>query len=116
MTAWDVVMDPTRVYAGMWVWEVDGSYFGVPAQNYLGWWITVFVALAAFLFLTRYSPEQRNHRFDRLAVASYGLVGAAEIISALSLGLFGPALAGFFAMLPWTLWGWAATTPTVDAG
>jgi putative membrane protein len=105
MTAWDMVMDPTRVYAGMWTWEVEGPYFGVPLQNYLGWWITIFTVLAIFIHLARYTPRHRSASFDSLAIISYALIGGAEIISALSLGLGGPALAGFFAMLPWALWG-----------
>ncbi len=110
MTAWDLVMDPARVHTGMWVWEVEGAYFGVPLQNYLGWWLTTFVALALFMLLTRYQPPpDRSTSFDRLAIASYGLIALAEVVSALVLGLAGPALAGFFATLPWFLWGWQAT-------
>jgi putative membrane protein len=108
MTAWDVVLDPVRVSTGMWVWEVDGPYFGVPLQNYWGWWLTTFVALFLFMILTRYTPDRRSPSFDRLVLVSYALIGLTEIISALVLGLGGPALAGFFAMLPWVLWGWTA--------
>jgi putative membrane protein len=110
MTAWDVVMDPARTFVGQWVWEVEGAYFGVPLQNYLGWWITVFVALALFMLLAHYSPARRDRAFDRLAIISYSLIALSEIISALALGLPGPALAGFFATLPWMLWGWMAVT------
>jgi putative membrane protein len=109
MTAWDVVMDPARTFVGQWVWEKPGPYFGIPLQNYLGWWITVFVALAAFMALARYTPARRHRNFDRLAIISYGLIALAEIISAVALGLNGPALAGLFATLPWFLWGWIAT-------
>ena len=110
MTAWDMVMDPVRTSVGQWVWEVEGGYFGVPLQNYLGWWITVFTALAAFMFLARYAPHRRSQAYDRLMVISYSLVAISEIIIAAALGLNGPALAGFFATLPWMLWGWLAMT------
>ncbi len=110
MTAWDLVMDPARVQTGMWVWEVEGAYFGVPLQNFVGWWATTFIALALFMRFTRYTPPPtRSASFDRLAVMSYGLIALAEVVSALVLGLEGPALAGSFATLPWFLWGWAAT-------
>jgi len=110
MTAWDMVMDPARVDAGMWVWEVNGPYFGIPLRNYLGWWLTTFVALVLFMALARYEPPpHRDASFDRLAVASYGLIALAEVVSAWVLGLGGPALAGLFATLPWFLWGWMAT-------
>lgn len=104
MTAWDVVLDPARVQVGQWVWETEGAYFGVPLQNYWGWWLTTFTALFLFMLLTRYAPHRRSASFDRLALTSYVLIGASEISSALILGLGGPALAGFFAMLPWALW------------
>ncbi len=110
MTAWDLVMDPARVHTGMWIWEVDGPYFGVPLRNFAGWWMTALVALLLFQLLAHYTPSpHRDARFDRLAVVSYGLIALAEVVSALILGLEGPALAGFFATLPWFLWGWAAT-------
>jgi putative membrane protein len=111
MTAWDLVMDPARVHTGMWVWEAKGPYFGIPLQNFLGWWLTTFAALALFQLLARYAPPaRRDAPFDRLAVISYGLIALAEVISAWVLGLGGPALAGFFATLPWFLWGWFASS------
>ncbi len=137
MTAWDLVMDPARVQTGMsgerqrcegaggmdparvqtgmWVWEVEGPYFGIPLQNFAGWWATTFIALALFMRFTRYTPPPtRSASFDRLAVMSYGLIALAEVVSALVLGLEGPALAGFFATLPWFLWGWSSTQTTAD--
>ena len=109
MTAWDLVMDPARVFVGQWVWDVDGAYFGVPLQNYWGWWLTTFIALALFLFLSRYSPpKSRSASFDRLALISYILIVTAEISGALIINLRGPALAGFFATIPWIFWGWLA--------
>ena len=78
----------------------------MPLQNYWGWWFTTFIALALFLFITRYTPAARNVSFDRLAVISYTLTGLAEISSTLVLDLGGPALAGFFAMSPWALLAW----------
>ena len=51
MTAWDLVMDPLMVAGGHWVWEVEGAYFGVPLQNYWGWWLTTFVTFLLFLVL-----------------------------------------------------------------
>jgi uncharacterized membrane protein len=107
MTAWDVVVDPVRVRAGQWVWEVEGAYFGVPLQNYWGWWLTTFLALILFLLLTRNIPPRPHEAaFDRLAVIAYALTGLGEIGAAFVLGLGGPALAGFFAMLPWVILGW----------
>ena len=51
MTAWDVIMDPIMVAGGNWVWDVKGAYFGIPLQNYWGWWLTIFTTFALYLWL-----------------------------------------------------------------
>jgi uncharacterized membrane protein len=45
LTAWDVFLDPRMVRDGYWPWATPGRYEGIPASNYLGWYVT---ALAAF--------------------------------------------------------------------
>jgi len=106
MTAWDLVMDPFMVAAGYWVWETPGAYFGVPLQNYGGWWLTVFTSLVLYLLLA--GPGRRAGRtsLDRLALGSY-LVTALGI-TALSLISRADALAliGLFSMLPWCIAAW----------
>jgi len=44
MTAWDLVMEPVMVQGQHWVWEVQGAYFGIPLQNFWGWWLTTFAS------------------------------------------------------------------------
>ena len=109
MTAWDLVMDPLMVAGGHWVWEVEGVYFGVPLQNYWGWWLTTFVTFLLFLIfgganLSR--PEPNAAWFQQLAVASYLVIGLSNIIFTIEVGMGGPGLAGLFAMLPWVLLSW----------
>jgi uncharacterized membrane protein len=103
MTAWDVVMDPIMVAGNYWVWEVKGAYFGVPLQNYWGWWLTVFTTLVIYLLFTRKWPSVEEARFDRLAMAAFMITGYGNVINALIIGLSGPALAGFLALTPWVL-------------
>lgn len=109
MTAWDLAMDPMMVAGGHWVWEHSGAYFGVPAQNYWGWWLTVFVTFLLFLFLGKLQPGEGfwgEGRFLRLAVLSYAILGTSTVLVDWQSGLGGPALVGLFAMLPWVLLGW----------
>jgi putative membrane protein len=107
MTAWDLVMDPVMVRGKHWVWEVDGAYFGIPPQNFWGWWLTAFIAILVFLRLSKpVTADETNDRFDRLAVICYAVTGAGHITAALLGGLNGPALVGFFAMMPWVVMGW----------
>jgi len=108
MTAWDVVMDPVMVSGGHWVWDVNGAYFGIPLQNFVGWLVTVFTAYALYLLCVRKSPQLQppSADFDRLAVIAYtittfGMVLTLFIANAGQLGLIGA-----FVMAPWIITGW----------
>jgi len=39
LTAWDVFLDPRMVREGYWSWPGGGRYEGVPASNFLGWFV-----------------------------------------------------------------------------
>ncbi len=116
MTAWDLAMDPMMSAGGHWIWEVEGAYFGIPLQNYWGWWLTVFVTFMLFLTLGKVTNkfvttigEHRSDdfsRYDRLAILSYALTGLSSIAIDLRYGLGGAGMAGLFAMLPWVILGW----------
>ena len=55
MTAWDLVVDPILSGPGFqaWVWEQGGGYFGIPAQNYLGWLLTTFTVYVLYRLAER---------------------------------------------------------------
>lgn len=110
MTAWDVVMDPMLVRGGHWVWETNGAYFGVPLQNYWGWWLTTFSVFLVFWLLTRRNGDPARGADDRIAVAVYIVTGLGNILTCLDPDavqqLGGAALAGIFAMSPWAIMGW----------
>jgi uncharacterized membrane protein len=107
MTAWDLVMDPYMVKAGHWIWDVQGAYFGIPLQNYWGWWLTAFITLGLFIFLAKplrlFTAQDSYRAFDRLPIYSYAINGVSGMLTDITLGLDGQALVGFFAMLPWIL-------------
>src|SRR4051794_29938089 len=44
LTAWDVFLDPRMVRDGYWTWAAPGRYEGIPASNYLGWYVTALTA------------------------------------------------------------------------
>jgi uncharacterized membrane protein len=109
MTAWDLAMDPLMVARGHWVWETEGAYFGIPLQNYLGWWSTSFIILCLYGWISQRWQQQgiiSDHAFNRLAVSCYAITGLGSVFGALIAGLNGAALAGFFAMFPWVVLGW----------
>lgn len=107
MTAWDVVMDPVMVQGGHWVWDVNGAYFGIPLQNFFGWWLTTFVTFLVFFWLAKPDfPQTHDGSFDRQVILLYVITALGHIMIALFTGLGGPAMAGFFAILPWMIFGW----------
>ncbi len=109
MTAWDVAMDPMMVLGGNWVWEVEGGYFGVPLQNFWGWWLTTFTAVGLYLLFSRKMKGKVTPMPDRWAVCLYTITGVTSVATCLLVNLNGPALAGLFAMLPWWILGFWRT-------
>jgi putative membrane protein len=106
MTAWDLAMDPLMVAGGHWVWEVEGAYFGIPLQNFWGWWLTTFVTFGLFSWLGNLTPsKEATPGFDRLAVISYAITGLGIILVDWQIGQGGAALAGALAMAPWVILG-----------
>jgi putative membrane protein len=113
MTAWDLVMDPVMVAGGHWVWDTDGAYFGIPLQNYLGWWLTVFTTFALYLLISGKAEKPVEARFDRLAVTSYLVTALGIVAVSLVSGAGALALIGFFAMMPWVAAGWLRMNKTI---
>jgi len=110
MTSWDTVMDPGMVANGYWVWETEGVYFGIPLQNFWGWWLTTFSVVLLYTFISQ--SQNRSDiktgisdfftpRFDRLVVINYSLIGLMDVLSTFLGGIKGPAIIGTFAMTPW---------------
>jgi uncharacterized membrane protein len=109
MTAWDLALDPLMVRRGNWVWEKPGTYFGVPLQNYLGWWLTAFTILLLYQGLSRNLAQHEAPvatRFDRLAVLCYLITGLGTAGEAWLHGLTGPALISGSAVLFFFILGW----------
>ena len=102
MTAWDLVLDPQMVEAGQWVWHVDGSYFGIPVQNFVGWLATTSMVYLAYRMLeARWPPRPlgpASAAFERLPLAIYALLASGYAIGYMLLGRPALALIGLFAM------------------
>jgi uncharacterized membrane protein len=79
MVLWDLSLDPGAATDGKWwIWHDGGGFFGVPLQNYLGWYLTVFVFMQLFaLYLRRRGPQRQTVQpksYFWQAVAMYALV------------------------------------------
>ena len=106
MTAWDLLIDPMMVTWGMWVWQVDGFYFGIPWGNFLGWLLTAGLITAII-------------RPSELPIAPLLLVYTITwLLMTAGLGIFwgmpGPALIGGVAMGVFSVVGWRAFLKTSE--
>lgn len=92
MVMWDVCMDPlsSTVYS-LWVWRDGGAYFGVPLQNYFGWFFVVYVIYQIFaiyiakhdVIATSKHPVFSSKNFWREMVAIYGIQGLSQLVEPL---------------------------------
>jgi putative membrane protein len=65
LVAWDLLLDPamSRV-TSYWIWGENGSYYGMPWTNLLGWAVTGFILL---VMLRQLAPEPKgDFRFSIL--------------------------------------------------
>ncbi len=96
VVAMDLVLDPGAVSLGFWSYVAGGPYYGVPAQNYLGWVLSAAVAVGA---LDR--AFARTALLDRLAGCEFALDDLVSFVL-LWAGVnawFGNALPALFAGL-----------------
>jgi uncharacterized membrane protein len=106
MTAWDLVMDPIMVASGHWVWDVNGAYHGIPLQNFLGWWFTVFSTYVLYQLISGRASTPVDRKFDQMALLSYLITALGIVIISLVTNAGELGLIGFFAMMPWFISGW----------
>lgn len=102
MTAWDLAVDPQMVMYGHWVWHVEGAFFGIPVQNFVGWLATTLTVYLAYRALeARWPPRPwgtASPAFDRLPLFIYGMLAIGYAIGYTLLGRPALALVAFFAM------------------
>jgi putative membrane protein len=106
-------MDPVMVAGGHWVWGTNGAYFGIPLQNYWGWWLTAFTTFALYLLISGKMEKSAEARFDRLAATSYLVTALGIVAVSLVSGAGALALIGFFAMMPWVASGLLRMNKTI---
>ena len=109
MVAWDLVMDLVMVVRGHWIWEDGGAWFGIPLQNFWGWWLTSFIVIALYLWLGEKIQRVYTQKDDRLAIILYAVMAIGTVISGIQIGYPLAALAGFVAMGILILWSWKSS-------
>lgn len=87
MTALDLVLDPLAAGPlGYWTWPAGGTYHGIPASNFFGWFMAGLVAQA--LLVGAADPGRLERRIG------LALLGFFSLLASL-FGLWLPALVGW---------------------
>lgn len=61
MVMWDMSMDPARsTQAQSWLWHNGGGYFGVPFENFMGWFLCVYTIFQLYAFYLRRQVANRG--------------------------------------------------------
>jgi len=97
------------VTRGHWVWEEGGVWFGIPPQNFWGWWLTSFTAIALYLWLGGKAESAYTQKDDRWAIVLYAVMGIGTVISGIQTGYYLASLAGFVTMGILVLWSWKSS-------
>ncbi|OIP96890.1 hypothetical protein AUK40_04495 [Candidatus Wirthbacteria bacterium CG2_30_54_11] len=102
----DMVMDPLMVQAGNWTWSAGGIYAGIPAGNFLGWFLVSCLICGVFHLIAPFRSNREATQtyppgFLLFPVLGYALLGITLGIDAVRIGLYLPALTGLLTMMPW---------------
>lgn len=109
LAAWDLYLDPQMVAEGYWQWSGTGPHLigTVPATNYLAWYGTAWLMMAALWPLAaRWAPAAHD---DRVPVALYLWTWTGSLVAHLAFfdlpqsALYGGVGMGLFvALLAWS--------------
>jgi uncharacterized membrane protein len=83
MVSWDVLYDPAFTGLGMWVWR-EGSYFGVPFTNFVGWFLVSLLFFGIMSLIRRPSaikPDTSVLVAPLAAYLAYLVDGSASNVS-----------------------------------
>lgn len=84
----DGVMDPIATRIGLWEWFDAAGWFGVPPNNYFGWFLVAFVYTFVFAFTGRYVADGVRRLALALVVSIPVLVGLFQFWLLLTGGRF----------------------------
>lgn len=77
LAAWDVYLDPRMTEEGYWHWPGGGRYAGVPASNFVGWFLVGALAFTLVSGVDGAAPDER----DDAALALYAWTWIGEGIA-----------------------------------
>ncbi len=95
LMVWDLVLDPAMAHESLpirfWIWHQTGPYFGMPLQNFAGWYATglLFMAVSRWLWRGDVAPNAAPALFSLVMYAANVLFG---MVLSGSVGLWVPIL------------------------
>ncbi|MDB9538905.1 carotenoid biosynthesis protein [Anabaenopsis tanganyikae CS-531] len=98
LTSWDFVLDPAMSQTSLpfWYWHQPGAFFGMPYQNFAGWWGTgaVFMTVSALLWKNNPIKFERSQLNLPLVVylANFGFATVMSLAAGFSI----PVVLGCF--------------------
>ena len=82
LTAWDLFLDPQMVGEGYWGWQRRGRYRGIPASNFIGWFITALGVMAVLEVALPVADRQTadSATADEVLVGEYATMAVMETL------------------------------------
>ena len=95
----DLIIDPVAVNkTKLWKWEKGSAYFGIPVQNFIGWYLVGFISSLIFSFI----DTGRTVTFHPLYILP--VIFYAMIIRNMALIFRIDKVKAFFGSLPAVIW------------
>ena len=83
LVGYDLTLEPMAMQFGLWKWAWEGSYYGTPYRNFLGWFVVGLVIYTSYFCFTARNarPEVRwpllDATWSAIAVSFLALVAVA---------------------------------------
>lgn len=86
MAMYDLTADPqASTIDHVWIWENGGSTFGVPATNFMGWWLCTYSFFQVFALYLRsrasVRPLQQSRQFWAQPIILYFNLGLVTVVT-----------------------------------
>jgi uncharacterized membrane protein len=96
LTSWDFVLDPamSQMKLAFWVWEKPGAFFGMPYQNFAGWFGTGVIFMSVATLIWQVKPLKIPTKDLGLPFAIYLSNFAFAMVMSVAAGIYVPILLG----------------------
>jgi putative membrane protein len=99
-TLLDACIEPTAAFIkGYWHWQQSGLYYGVPARNFIGWFLGALIINGAVLWVVWGGSPARRLAWEVVPVALFAATLAMFALIALFRGYPAATLIGAFTLV-----------------